>query len=227
MKLTISMGFIAALLIVASCKKESSNEILDIGHNYYPISQGSYCTFTVNAVTYDDFYTPVLVDTARYELKEVIGEYLGMNGALQTYKLYQYKRIVNTDEWDLINVWTIALDNFKIIRNEENESYIKLVFPVNKGARWNGNAYNVNDKETYEYADVHYSFQISGFNFDSVLTVLQRDESSLIDEYYAEEKYAKNIGLIYKKKVSLQKEVDGSIKSGFDITFTLLDYGKQ
>lgn len=222
--------FVVLLLtgvLVISCKKDSTVEYFDTGLNYYPIVQGCYCTFVVNAITYDDFYIPVHVDTVVYELKEVVGEILSVDGVQQTSKLYQYKRFLPTDDWALLNVWTIAVDNFKIIRNEENERYIKLVFPVKKGTRWDGNAFNVRENETYEYADVNFPFQIGNLKFDSVLTVLQKDENSLIDEYYAEEKYAKNIGPIYKKLTNLQKEVNGNVKSGFDITYTLIDYGKE
>jgi len=57
--------------------------------------------------------------------------------------------------------------------------------------------------------------------FDSTLTVLQNDYTTIISRDYSVEVYARNTGLIYKKYINLQKEVTGVIKSGIDYTLTI------
>ena len=80
---------------------------------------------------------------------------------------------------------------------EENERYIKLIFPVASGQAWNGNAYNSLGEQDYQYGNVNVPYSVNGLNFDSTATVLQDDivpDSNLVQVRIEEEMFAKHVG---------------------------------
>jgi len=113
-------------------------------------------------------------------------------------------------------------------RVEDNIRYLKLAFPINADVTWNGNAFNDFPEEDYSYTDIHTSYSMNGFDFDSTLKVLQSDDQNLIHQIYKEEKYAKNVGMIYKQKDSLNVySVNGQIRisNGFEYKETISAFG--
>jgi hypothetical protein len=72
-------------------------------------------------------------------------------------------------------------------------------------------------------------------DFDSVCTILQIADTSLISIEYHSEQYAANVGLIKKRKMSLQdtrSTIQTSIpiveraNKGTDVIYTIISYGK-
>ena len=108
--------------------------------------------------------------------------------------------------------------------------YVKLVLPLVENAKWNGNAYNTEDYQTYKLVKLNSEESIGGFIFDKTLTVLQQDEESLISHDFEIEIYAKSIGLVYKEEIHLKKTYNNitqsfEINSGYKYKQTLIDYG--
>ena len=99
-------------------------------------------------------------------------------------------------------MWYVTKLKDRYERVEESFRYSRLKFPVSEGAAWNGNAFNTEDEWEYivENADVKY------LTFDSTASVLQRDVETKISKQYYNEKYARNIGLVYKKVIDVHSQ---------------------
>ena len=100
---------------------------------------------------------------------------------------------------------------------------ISLVFPIGLNRRWNANALNIEEEQSYRYTKTHESLTLGALGFDSTITVSQRNEENLIERISTEEKYATQVGLIYRKDIDLRTLLNGEISSGYEATITLIE----
>jgi hypothetical protein len=251
--LSIALG----LLTIESCKKDPG-AAPDLGYNYFPDQVGHYVIYKVDSIFYDSFYYPAKVDTFEFQLKEKIESVYTDNEGRPTMRLERYVKKHNDTipyssmSWQLRNVWAQNKTLKRVEKVEENMRFVKLVFPVEKDLSWNGNAFNSLGDQNYKYNFVDIARTIGGIRFDSVLQVDQRNQISLISNYYYEEKYARNTGLIYKRVIDVESQPNpawadetqypfGSdslehffedpimerITSGFQYTMTVISYGTE
>ena len=147
------------------------------------------------------------------------------------FKIIRYRKEIDSTNWVLIDVWNSKLTQTNFQKTEENIKLVKLIFPIGVNDIWNGNAMNSLGNMPYEYTTIDQAETIGGVALNSVLTVLQLDNVNLVEEYYHEEKFAKGIGMVYKKQVDIsKKEFDSGTglferTLGTDITMTLSYYG--
>ena len=93
---------------------------------------------------------------------------------------------------------------------------------------WDGNARNNNSEQEYEYTAIDQFQVIGGIALPEVVTVLQFDSpDKLIHPERFEERFAKDIGLVYKYSMSL---VRGDLNPntpwlGYEVTMTLSAHG--
>ena len=224
MKSKVLLVFILSLFILA-CKKDKDVPKAYLGDNYAGMNIGQYIVYDVDSIVYDDFFNPVKIDTFQFKIKEVIEDYYTDAGGRQGYKMVRYKKETDTTDWVLRDVWHCYLSRTTFEQIEENERFIKLIFPVRDGKTWNGNSMNNLSAWEYEYTNVHAAESYSPYSFDSVLTVTQIDDENLIEKKLSIEKYATNVGMVYKKYQMLNTEINGTIKSGVDYTMTISSYG--
>jgi hypothetical protein len=123
---------------------------------------------------------------------------------------------------------------------EENQRFIKLVFPVGEGKQWLGNKFIDPSDELvflkdwkYEMKDVNKPLIFGSLKFDSTLAVLQQYDSSAINITSSIEKYAKNIGLVYKELRFLKSQNNFGLpweeraEQGYILRMSIIDYGKE
>lgn len=219
----------------------------DMGYNYFPNQVGKYVVYDVDSFYYDNFYNPVKIDTFKFQIKEKIESIYADNQNRPTIRLERYKKNYiatipyNALPWILKDVWAENLTSRTAEKVEENVRFVKLVFPVKENQIWNGNAQNTKDSWdcNYEFFDV--SKTIGTIHFDSVLQVTQIDDklANLIAHQYYIEKYARNVGLVYKQEIDIQsqninsdpsfysKPIMQRITSGFQYTMTINSYGTE
>jgi hypothetical protein len=214
------------IIICYSCSKKEEETVLpDLGHDYAGLEVGKFVVYDVDSFFYDDFDNSI--DTSYYQIKEVVdSEFEDLEGE-PAYKIIRYRKEIDSTNWVLIDVWNSKLTQTNFQKSEENVKFIKLIFPVGDGKTWNGNSMNSIGEMEYEYTAVDQSETIGGIGLSSVLTVIQLDNVNLVEEYYHEEKFARGIGLVYKKQVDIsKKEFDTSTglferTLGTDITMIL------
>lgn len=193
-------------LAFLSCKKEQ-HPVVYMGYDYFPNNVGHYVIYQCDSIVVNPFNgkTPPF-DTFQYQVKEVIDSlYLNNQGQL-TQRIVRYKRAdTSTLPWSSIltpeKVWTGTLLSNMAVRLEDNINYIKLVFPMSLNQQWNGNAMNTIGTWNYQYTALNTPAIVGGVRFDSTITVLQINQSSLLGNQYYYEQYATGVGLLYREVV--------------------------
>lgn len=232
MKPIFSIAFISIFFLFA-CKKDAKTIIPNKGYNYAGLEVGNYVIYDVDSIFYDDFDQSV--NTFNFQIKEVVdSKFLDGEGD-DAFKIIRYKKdTANSNNWQLQVVWSAKITNTTYEKVEDNKRYIKLVFPVKANKTWNGNSLNNNEEWDYQYASVNQPEQIGNTVLDSVVTVTQFDDGDeiLIQRQFYQEKFATNIGMVYKKVIDVQKEFNNQTgfyenSLGVDVTYTLNSFGKQ
>lgn len=212
------------LLFMLSCSDDDSSAVSNgsLGYQYIPLKVGSELIYQVDSISYDEFRGSV--DTTIYYLRELVEEeFVDLEGNI-SYLVGIYQRNSDTVSWiKQRNISKKVVDR-KYERLENNTLLIPLVFPLNETVTWDVNALNPMPEELYSYESIHESKQVNGVNYDSVLVVKQKDEMNLIERYFEEEKYAARIGLVQKRVIALQTELNGTIRDGIDVRMNLISY---
>ena len=212
--------FIGLFSILQSCSEGTVGEDLTVvkGFNYYPISVGKYIIYEADSIVYQSQSGGTcnfIQDTSHFYLKEeVVGTYIDNTGK-ENFIIERFIRYNQNDPWEVTDVWNTFMSETQVERVEENLRFIKMVFPVSEGISWNGNAFfkdttltlagEVIDfykhwSQEYEYTGVDLPEMINNIEYDSVSTIVQSAPSeNKVNHRYSIEKYARNIGLVYKE----------------------------
>lgn len=174
-----------------------------MGYAYYPTTLGKYVVYDVDSTVYDDF----LHDTTyyKYRIKEKLEEYYSDNENRPTIRLVRYIKMYNPSKsydsipWTVKDVWAANKTNTSVQVVEENVRFTKLSFPVKLNAQWDGNAGNTMGEWDYEYKMTEHHETIGASTQAIVLQVLQKDYRTAISYQYYTEKYARDIGLVYRE----------------------------
>lgn len=220
----IVLTLIFTSTFIYSCKKDKG-VAPDMGYNYYPTTIGWFIEYEVDSISYNDFTNSI--DTTHYFLKEVIESEFDNAAEMPSFRIERYKRNSPNEDWIISDVWFGIKSNTSIIRVEENIRYVKMIFPVKNGSRWNGNNYNSLEQQNYEYTNKDELYKIGELSFDSTVIIKQLENINLIEKQEFREVYARNVGLIYKEMIDLKTEVNGTIKSGYRYYQKIKSYGKN
>jgi hypothetical protein len=104
------------------------------------------------------------------------------------------------------------------------------------GKHWDGNAYNRTDTlklYTYKIISLDEPFQLNHLNFDSVIYISQKTESTAISKLDFYERYAKHIGLVQKQEINIHSEnlddisvpIEKRVTQGYFFYQNLIGYG--
>ena len=214
--------FVIVFLFIASCKKETETVNFDLGYNYFPDDSGSFIIYKVDSVLYNNFNPAQLKRYSSYYLKEIINEQFIDNLGRTAKRVERYTTDSIGKPWNLFNVWYIVKTKTNVEKVEDNIRYIKLTFPVINDNSWRGNKYvdakpsfmNLRFNSTYSFdwtyniTGINENYNFGEINSDSTLTVLQAADSSLIQKVYSFERYARNVGLVYKEFWRLDAQIN-------------------
>lgn len=214
-----SLLIIVLIAAVAGCKKpETDFEAIDLGYNYFPTKNGWFIDYEVDSISHN-----ITVDTTHFFLREKMTEdFIDEEGQV-AWTLERYKKNQLQDTFELTDVWVQKRTTTSAEKVEENQRFIKLVFPVEENDTWNGNAYNSMDPWNYRYTNVGDPYEIDFFDFPNTVTVNQRNNINLVDQEVAYEVYADGIGLIYKSLKDL--EYQNFEITGVEIEMKAIGYG--
>ena len=205
-----STGLLAlAILCLVGCKDEAAAP-LNLGHSFAPITVGSWMEYSVDSINHNAFTGQV--DTFRFQLREVVESEFTDNSGRTSVRIERYKRSNENTTWGLTDVYSATRTQTGYERFEENTRYLRLSFPPQDGNQWDGNAFNHNGEQDYEYSFVNLGRTVGAHSFDSTITVIQENNINLIEIRTAEEHYARNVGLVYKEIISRDLEEDSGIE---------------
>ncbi|HQG37843.1 MAG TPA: hypothetical protein PLK15_01825 [Chitinophagales bacterium] len=237
---------VAIVVFVVSCKKETDAVNFDYGYNYFPSDSGTYVIYRVDSVIYNDFYTPLKRYSSMY-LKEVVSDTFTDNLGRKARMKARYITDDLSHPWVFDRMWYFIKTARNVEQVEDNFRYVKLTFPITLDNPWRGNKYNelkhfpfTDLKNTTSNFDWNYNVTLLNYNYtngtintDSTLTVLQVADSSRVQKVYSEERYAKNIGLIYKELWRLDAQLKStynfvdSATNGFIMKQYAIGFGKE
>lgn len=183
-------------------------------------------------------------------MKHVVDAQITDNLGRPSYRIYTYIRdSAGTQPWTASGSYFITPLATQIEVTDDNLRVIKMHLPIKEGFDWKGNSYlpdnpyspayefnNDNDIQswdfTYDTFEPAYSYR--GNSYTNVYTVLEQDENSNAPvtnpavygyKTLALEKYAKNIGMVYRKYELWDYQTDPTVHyTGFGITLWMIDH---
>jgi hypothetical protein len=226
-------------LLIVACDKKKVPEQINVGYNYFPLSIGSYTVYEVDSLAKDD---KLAKDTVfKFLIKEVIESAFTDNTGKAAFRIERYKKKYNpkipyaAQLWELKQVWYANRTETVADRVEDNARYTKLIFPVKEGAVWDGNASNTLGEKQYKIIAVDQQETIGSNKLDSVASVLQSNSENLVETNYSIEKYARNVGMVYKQDIILSKQpknnsdtppFDDTVVTNYR-TYRLIEYSRK
>jgi hypothetical protein len=239
--LGITIGF-------SSCSNKTEEYKTDKLSDYLPLQPGKYITYRLDSLTYSNFGT--IAQVRRYQVKHEVDAQITDNLGRPSYRVYTYIRdSAGTQLWTPNGTYMVTplADQVELI--EDNFRIIKLHLPVKEGFQWKGNVYLsfhpyaptynfINDGDIqdwdFTYEPVEASFGYRGNSYKDVLTVSQADDktnapvtnpNAIGYETFSEEKYAKGIGLVYRKYILWDYQLSPTQHyTGFGITMWMIDH---
>ncbi len=229
-----TLSWSALFLLISGCKPETPFVPADLEYEYFPLEVGRTLVYTVDSVTYDDFFDPVKVDSVSLQQRELYESTYLDNEDRESYRIEVHQRKADSLPWKPSHTYAANLTQSTAQRVEDNLRFIKLLFPPTKGKVWKGNAYidaaddlaYLKDWE-YEIVSSGEPYSVNGVSYPNTVSVLQIDELNAIEQRYGFEVYAKDVGLIYQKLIKLDRPNDpfGDWESGFVVEKRLLSHG--
>jgi len=216
----------------------------DDSSEYFPLEVGNTWIYSVDSIVYD--YKGTVIDTIHNEVQEKITNFYTDNEGVKSFIIERSNKKGNN--WIVSNIWSANLDKTQATRTEDNLRFIKMVFPIYKNKSWDGNAYidtqnqiviiagesiKMFEQWSYRYLDVSINETVGNNTYDDILVVQQVDNENSIQKRYSIEKYARNIGLVYKKmeilnsqKTDLDVPWSEKAEEGFILEQTLISFTK-
>jgi hypothetical protein len=189
-----------------------------MGFDYFPLKVGN---FQIYEVVQTDIVNNVATESI-YELRAVVSDSAKNNNRSITYTIIREKRVNPSADWQPFETWSAKLANNKLIQNESNTLFVKLLFPPSLNLSWdgnefnnlpdNGNLFNDSKSEKYIISDVSDITSLSnGYQVANTITVTQNVYNDIpTGKDQRSEIYAKNVGLVYKEIVQLKYCTIGS-----------------
>ncbi|MBY0477491.1 MAG: hypothetical protein K2Q24_07575 [Chitinophagaceae bacterium] len=209
------------LLLFAACKKNDSVETATL-EELYPLRIGKFITYRVDSLVFTN--SGKATETHRYRFKHIIEKQVKDNQNRTAWLVNTYiNDSLGSGPWVTSGVYTITPLDKQLEINENNLRVIKLHLPAREGFNWRGNSYlpdrpynpefpisidgNMSLWE-FTFASINQKEKIGSADIENVTTITHIDESENIpirsDTSFASrelslEKYAKNIGLVYRE----------------------------
>jgi hypothetical protein len=224
--------FVFILIALSSCEK------LDCGCVTPPQTGASFFYPTLGtSIVYDvqetQYSLTELPKVKSYQLKEVVASFFQDSDNREVLRIERYRRENDTQNWSIDSVFTAKKEIDKALKTENNVTFVKMIFPIKDGVRWNGNLYNSFGDDSYEMKKLNQPFQINGQNFAKTLSVVQQNDSTLVDLKRRMEIYAEGVGLVYQEKIFISycNTVDclgkGKVDFGTKYILKIKNYGKE
>jgi len=218
--------------LLLSCNQQELEDIpVDYGYEYYPLEVGRSWTYQVDSITFDPAVGGTAIDSFRTFLREVIVDTL-LDAAGQTqYRVEQYYRRHDSLPWQISKVLTMAREERRALRTEDNLKFVKIPFPIKDADTWDGNQFFdeqttfvlIRGEQVAMFKDWAYSVLQEGkqaiigdLEFEEVANLQNADDESQIERRYAIEQYAKNVGLIYRELEILDTQCQVCCASDFE-----------
>jgi len=212
-KSTYYLKFIGAILLLGltflSCEDQSKSiDDSFYGYQYFPLTVGKYRIYQVDSTVVRMFGSQL--DKSRSYIKEEIAESFVNNSGDTVFRIERSVSQNQDGPYTISDVWTAERDGEGAYRTEENLRFNKLKFPIELGAKWQGNLFDnlievevggeniwvYKDWGDYELVSRGFERSLGGSSYSDVISIMQADHDFGIERRYSQEYYAPGIGLI-------------------------------
>jgi len=218
------------VLLLGACKSDPLLEV-DMGYAYYPGTVGSWIEYQVDSIRH---FSDANADTVHYQIRELLESAFEDEAGRSARRIERYFRLDSGGEWNIKDVWMVAITNRKVEKVEENVRFVRLTFPVKEGQFWDGNSLNTYNTWNYGYEQVGEAVPVGNWVFEDAATVEQLGPVNLIEQHRGQEVYAPDIGLVYKELIEIKTDVNymsnpipENIQSGYEVYYTYLNHGQN
>ncbi|MDF2189466.1 hypothetical protein [Paraflavitalea sp. CAU 1676] len=243
---------LALLVVVAGCDKKTDDTQYTTPSDYFRLEMGKYIIYRLDSLTFANYGVDDLVTS--YQAKDIVegigSDLLGR----PTWRVQRYLRpfsSTNEADWKASVAYEVIKDKSTIEINENNLRFIKLQTPIAEGRGFMGNGYlpdepynqyDISITENMQSWESSYEefgpAEINGKTYDNTITITQVNDSSDVPIVSKQlpasktvwvEKYAKDIGLIYRDVAiwEYQPPLSGSTegkKIGFGIRLSIISH---
>ncbi len=182
--------------------------------DYFPLFPGKYAEYVVDSLVFDPTASEPSY-SRRVLVREMVTDTFRRSDGRIAYRIERAERSADSLSWQTTQVFSATREDNRIIVQEDNLTFIRLVLPPREGTRWDGNAFL--DPATVvtvagESLEMfkHWSYMISAppasleldggkLRFDAVVTVTEADDENLIELRRSAARYAKGVGLVYRE----------------------------
>jgi len=235
---------IVALLFTGfySCTKKNEHYTSDYSRNYFPLTIGKSVVYDVDSVLWDDNVD--VRSLHHYQMRWTIADTFRDDLFRLSYRIQTYIRKQDTLEWATHKVIYITPTDNTVEYVEENLRFIKLIFPIQNGGTWKGNALiNPLDKDylyfqnwNYYYDNYSEPFSNGFIQFENTVTVRAVDDTlgnpeTRPTEYafktYGKEVYGQGIGMVYREIthwVYDPSKPGTPFRDGYSVVMKAVDY---
>lgn len=243
------LGLIVFVLVSLFSCSEKEELPLEPLSDYFPLAPGKYITYRIDSLVFTDFQRNIEIHS--YQVRHQVDTLITDNLGRPSYRVYRFLRNADgTGEWTNNGSYFVTPLQDRIEVIEDNLRFIKLHAPLREGYNWKGNSYlhvdpypifNFNEgymrNWDYYYDSFESSFMHDGHEYIDVWTVEEENSENNFPvtlptgagyKTRAVEKYARNIGLVYREYMIAEYEPNTSgpdpYYRGFGITMWMIDH---
>ncbi|HEX8037884.1 MAG TPA: hypothetical protein VF490_01980 [Chryseosolibacter sp.] len=222
------VNFLALLALLWGCEAEKPRPLAS-GTEYFPLAKGQYQIYSVQEVHYLSGSEP---RTLNYELMTVVADSFPSPDGQYIYVIHRSTRENDSMAWQALDTWSVRKEDSRVTVSEGNTPFVKMIFPVREGTRWDGNTFNTLGNDEYVLTSAGRPLEVNGMTFEKTATVEQERNGDLIvfrDE--RSEVYAFEVGLVKKEIIQFHYCTDDAclgqqvIDEGIEMKMEIKEYG--
>ncbi len=222
-------------IVFFTCKKKVEN--YDLKDSYFPLNVGSWVLYDVDSTVYDPFTSTHY--TRHFRIKELISEKFIDNENQDAFVIQRWMQDSIGKSFYIKDIYTAKQNKGNCERVEENQRFVKLVYPPQLNLTWKGNQYitpDLNNSKTkflgnwdYTIFTLDKAFTLQSNKLDSTITVLQKNETiPRFQSIEYKEIFAKHIGMVYFEHKFLEMQPsDNDWQNGFIVEGIAIDWSNK
>jgi len=200
------------LLVALSCQEQEEVISGEVFSGYFPIHVGDFAIYDVDDIQYQQN----VQTRSLYEIKTIVVDSFVNEKGRYTYVINRFKRTDVTEPWSAIESGAAKVNDRAVIVKEGNIAYVKMILPLTKGQKWNGNEFNNQGGDErcgieptyacdkYEITGTSESFITISDTYEQALTVMENNDPDILVKYDVRKQvYASGIGLVAVEKTVL------------------------
>lgn len=223
MKYLSYICFVFLLVCFAGCTSETEIDdfTTDLRLEYSPLEPGIERQYRVDSILFKLGVSGLERDTQSYIFYESVVDSFESVTGVNNFITDQRKVNLNT-QVEAFHQYTSRIDNNVLVVSSDNRPIMPLVFPPRVNRNWDGlSLFDAasyikevqnepivlfKDWTNFRIVEVGATYEVNDQIYEDVITVLQTDTENAIERRYALERWAPDIGMIYREHIILDTQ---------------------